>query len=378
MTGWTSAPLGDICPAKPIENPGLAPEEPVWQLNLDAIESNSGRVTSKLKAPVAQAGSSTHWFDKRHVLYSKLRPYLNKVVMPDETGIATTELIPLQPDSERLDKGYLAYYLRSEAFVNWVSGKTAGAKMPRVSMKDFRAHEIPLPPRLEEQKRIAAILDKADAIRRKRQQAIDLADEFLRSVFLEMFGTKRGQETDELGNLCKLIGGSSLPAGEEYDGQKGGSLLVKVGDMNLVGNEEVLSTSREWLGVDQGQSYCPAGAVIIPKRGGAIGTNKKRLLARPSLIDPNLMGIAPVDERISSEFIFQWFRLFDLTRLISGSAVPQLNKKDLVPLKIPIPKPAELKAFSNSFFKAAALREIQKAASDVPLFEALSPASFQG
>jgi type I restriction enzyme S subunit len=59
--------------------------------------------------------------------------------------------------------------------------------MPRVSMKIFWEHEIPLPP-LEEQKRIVTILDKADAIRQKRQQAIALADDFLRSVFLDMFG----------------------------------------------------------------------------------------------------------------------------------------------------------------------------------------------
>jgi type I restriction enzyme S subunit len=72
-------------------------------------------------------------------------------------------------------------------FVNWVSSQVAGAKMPRVSMKVFWEHEIPLPP-LAEQKRIAAILDKAEAILRKRQQAIKLADDFLRATFLDMFG----------------------------------------------------------------------------------------------------------------------------------------------------------------------------------------------
>jgi type I restriction enzyme S subunit len=62
-----------------------------------------------------------------------------------------------------------------------------GATFKEVSKKVVEEFEIPLPP-LAEQKRIAAILDKADALRRKRQQAIDLADQFLRSVFLEMFG----------------------------------------------------------------------------------------------------------------------------------------------------------------------------------------------
>lgn len=184
---WPLVELRDVAPSKPIKNPEILNEENTWQLNLDKIESGSGVITEKVYGSVQSAGSSTHWFDKRHVLYSKLRPYLNKVVLPDMQGLATTELVPLCPDHSRLDRKFLAYYLRSSRFVNWISDQVAGAKMPRVSMKVFWEHKIPLPP-LAEQKRIASILDKADGIRRKRQQAIDLADEFLRSVFLDMFG----------------------------------------------------------------------------------------------------------------------------------------------------------------------------------------------
>tara|TARA_B100001059_G_scaffold227994_1_gene258502 strand:+ start:472 stop:1647 length:1176 start_codon:yes stop_codon:yes gene_type:complete len=184
---WPLVKIGDVAPSKPIKNPDIIDEKPVWLLNLDKVESQSGVVTEKVYDLVKSAGSSTHWFDERHVLYSKLRPYLNKVVLPDEQGLATTELVPLCPDGERLDRRYLTYYLRSKYFVNWISDQVAGAKMPRVSMNTFWNHKIPLPS-LEEQKRIAAILDKADTIRRKRQQAIKLADDFLRSVFLDMFG----------------------------------------------------------------------------------------------------------------------------------------------------------------------------------------------
>jgi len=184
---WSFDSLGRVCPAAPIKRVDTRPEEDVWLLNLDQVESQSGNILSKMRAPYSEAGNSTHWFDERHVLYSKLRPYLNKVVLPDEQGLATTELVPLLPDPKRLNRKYLVYYLRSNQFVNWVNTQVAGAKMPRVSMKVFWEHEIPLPP-LPEQKRITAILDKADAIRRKRQQSIQLADDFLRAVFLDMFG----------------------------------------------------------------------------------------------------------------------------------------------------------------------------------------------
>lgn len=185
------AKLGDVAPARPLKGSSVDGSRVVWQLNLDQVEAQSGRILEKQRISAETSSSSTHFFDSRHVLYSKLRPYLNKVVLPDELGVATTELVPMLPDPNRLDRKYLVYYLRSKFFVDWVSQQVAGAKMPRVSMKVFWDHEISLPS-LEEQKRIATILDKADAIRRKRYQAIDLADQFLRSVFLEMFGDPVG------------------------------------------------------------------------------------------------------------------------------------------------------------------------------------------
>lgn len=184
---WPLVALGDVAPAKPIKLIGYNSSDKIWHVTLDQIESNTGLLLEKTIKPLSEAGLSTHGFDDRHVLYSKLRPYLNKVLLPDETGIGTTELVPMLPASGKLDRVYLAHYLKSKAFVNWISNQTAGAKMPRVSMNTFWEHEIPLPP-LSEQKHIAAILDKADSLRRKNQQAIQLADQFLRAVFLDMFG----------------------------------------------------------------------------------------------------------------------------------------------------------------------------------------------
>ncbi len=204
---FPTAALGEVAPAKPIKINGYSKNDVIWQITLDHIESDTGRLLEKSIKPISAAGTSTHGFDDRHVLYSKLRPYLNKVLLPDEIGLGTTELVPMLPDSKLLDRNYLAHYLKSKTFVNWVSSQTAGAKMPRVSMQVFWEHQIPLPS-LPEQKRIAAILDKANAIRRKRQQAIQLADDFLRSVFLEMFGdpvtNPMAWEAVRLGDICEV------------------------------------------------------------------------------------------------------------------------------------------------------------------------------
>ena len=214
---WGVKKLGDVAPAKALKPKNLMPDEEVWHLNLDVIESNTGNITKKIVAPISEAGPSTHWFSEQHVLYSKLRPYLNKVVMPNCRGLATTELVPLLPNPDLLDRAYLAHYLRSDRFLSWVNQQVAGAKMPRVSMKAFWEHEIPLPyaddsaESLAEQKRIVAILDKANSIRDKRQQAIELADKFLRDTFLTMFGdpvtNPKQWKIIKLRKLAKLTGG---------------------------------------------------------------------------------------------------------------------------------------------------------------------------
>lgn len=238
---WGFVPLKDIAPSKPLKHPQVSDSQKIWLLNLDKVESHSGTVIQKVRGDINIAGSSTHWFDDSHVLYSKLRPYLNKVVLPDEEGLATTEFVPLMPDKGRLDRRYLAYYLRSQNFVNWVTEKIAGAKMPRVSMDVFWKHEIPVPfidnhrKSLEEQKRIAAILDKADVIRRKRQQAIQLADDLLRSVFLDMFGdpvsNPKGFPDSKLGTNCDdlFLG---LTSKVDYVDGINGYPLIRAKDIN--------------------------------------------------------------------------------------------------------------------------------------------------
>ncbi len=116
---------------------------------------------------------------------------------------------------------------------------------------------------------------------------------------------------------------------------------VKVADLNEAGNEVEVRRSR--LCVDgascAGSSKClPAGTVVFPKRGGAIATNKKRILGRSALLDPNLMGVqSKKPEQLRPEFILEWFVSFDLSDMQSGTSVPQINRKDLAPKQIPVP-----------------------------------------
>lgn len=131
-----------------------------WLLNLDMVESSSGRIIEKLRT--SKVDGSTIEFDTNCVLYSKLRPYLNKVVIPDESGFATSEMVSLRCDSNRIKREYLATALRHKSFVDFINSKTAGAKMPRANMDELRKFKMPLPPFQEQQEfsRFIAEIDK--------------------------------------------------------------------------------------------------------------------------------------------------------------------------------------------------------------------------
>ena len=119
--------------------------EKVWLLNLDMIKQKTGEIIDYVYEDIEKISSSTCSFSSKHVLYSKLRPYLNKVVLPDKCGYATSELLPLLPNEKFLNRIFLANLLRSDYFVNYISEKVAGTKMPRVSMDLFRKFEVIIP-----------------------------------------------------------------------------------------------------------------------------------------------------------------------------------------------------------------------------------------
>ena len=179
------AKLGEVCKVSPstknIERQGA------WLLNLDMVEQQTGRVVEYNFVGEDGLNGSITQFDTENVLYSKLRPNLNKVVLPERNGFCTSELLPLRPDARKLDRSYLAVFLRSDGFINWAVSKTAGAKMPRLGTKDLLNANIPLP-EIKEQKAIAEKFEKLEELICLRKQQIAKLDELVKARFVEMFG----------------------------------------------------------------------------------------------------------------------------------------------------------------------------------------------
>ena len=154
-------------------------------LGLEHLDGDGG-INCVQTIGAAGLRSNKFQFSDRHVLFGKLRPYLRKIARPAFSGVCSTDIIPILP-KDGVSRDYLFYFLRTPDSVNLAASRCTGVNLPRLSPKRLASFRVPLPP-LAEQKRIARILDAADALRAKRHEALAELDTLLRCTFLDMFG----------------------------------------------------------------------------------------------------------------------------------------------------------------------------------------------
>ncbi|WP_322759070.1 restriction endonuclease subunit S [Frankia sp. Cr2] len=248
-----------------------------------------------------------------------------------------------------LDRQWFAHLLKSPGIRREISRRATGTKdsMRNISQSSLTSIEIDLPP-LAEQRRIVATLDEYFSRTEKSEETLSRSYrrlENLRRTLVRQRFDRRDAATShhirKLGDVCGIAGGqtpksisevlSSSPSRESLP-------FYKVGDLNVT--ERQVGGSRFYINRDQalrfGLKVRPAGTVLIPKRGGAIHTNKKKIMSVLGCYDLNTMGIVP-SERVDSTYLWYWFQQVDLGELADGSNIPQINNTDLVDLLIPIP-----------------------------------------
>jgi type I restriction enzyme S subunit len=212
---WPTIPIADVTTGADTWNPTAAPSnDPFDYIDISAIDRGTKTITSATRLSNHNAPSRARQLViAGDVLVSTVRPNLNAVaqVPPELDGAtASTGFTVLRPAKSRLDSRYLLHWVRTPAFVNEMTRRSTGANYPAVTDEAVRTSRIPLPP-IPEQQLTATILDKADAIRRKRQASIRLADDFLRSVFLDMFGdpvtNPKGWRTCVLSDIAEIASG---------------------------------------------------------------------------------------------------------------------------------------------------------------------------
>jgi type I restriction enzyme S subunit len=170
--GWTRCLLGDVVNYGKTHKaePSTIPDQ-AWVLELEDIEKVSSRLLERLSFAERKSKSTKNVFNTGDVLYGKLRPYLNKVIIADRQGFCSTEIIPLPP-GEALEAGYLFCWLKSPEFLAYTSEVSHGINMPRLGTEAGRNAPFVLAP-LNEQHRIAAKLDTTIAAVEACRQRLD-------------------------------------------------------------------------------------------------------------------------------------------------------------------------------------------------------------
>lgn len=246
--------------------------EHFWLLNLDMVEQQTGNVIDYNYVLAENLNGSIVQFDSNVVLYSKLRPNLNKVVLPQMDGYATSEMLPLKPDNKKLSREYLAEYLRSDAFVMWAVSKTAGAKMPRLGTKELLNADIPLPS-LEEQKHISQLFTQTNNLLSLRKEQLTKLDELVKSRFIELFGTEA--ELDRwscctIGDVADVCVGVVIKPTQYYT-DKGVPAFrsLNIGEMHVKDADWVYFTEE---GHQKNQKSVVRKNDVLMVRSGAPGT----------------------------------------------------------------------------------------------------------
>jgi type I restriction enzyme S subunit len=385
---WPSVPLGDVAPAQP-SSIQFQDDFPIWHLTLDQIESGSGNIINKRIAPPSQSGSSSYIFDENNVLYSKLRPYLNKVVKPNECGIATTELVPLRPNSGLLDRSFLTYYLRSREFVAFATQSVAGVKMPRLMMDKFWKHRIPIPP-LSEQRRIVAILDQADALRKKRAEADKATERILPALFYKMFGdplkltqSPNAKPLDEHaveiqnGFAC---GDKNVPGGSPH------LRMNNIDDRGTLNLDLVRTVPKEY---DKYNYRLQDGDVLFMATNSQEKVGKACVFYQPDdetyLFSNHLVRLRILDKSLTPEFLASYLHLLWTKKYFQSIAKRWVNQATvsihaLKNIKIPVADRDTMVGYSSSFRTALTLVKKQQAATAElqKLFDVMSHKAFSG
>lgn len=234
---------------------------------------------------------------------------------PPDGAVFASYLIRLKPSTE-VEPAYLAHFFQSAGYWAQIRKKTQGAAQGGVNASSLRELEIPLPP-LDDQRRIAAILDKADALRRKRKRALELLDGLTQSIFQEMFQGAEGRYC-ELKDAVKpgtIITYGIVQAGPEVPG---GVPYIRTGD--IVGGEirqaDLRRTAPE-IAAKFGRSRVDAGDIVMSIRA-TVGTTAvvPKALAGANLTQ-GTARIAPGNE-VTLEYMLSYLRSQTTQRWISA------------------------------------------------------------
>lgn len=342
--GWTEVALGEVCEIVM----GQAPKGSTYNDGGDGwpLIAGAGDFSQGLPRAKKYTTAPTRLSVPGDIVLG-IRASIGAKVLADDEYCLGRGVAALRA-TDKLDKRFLWHWLTVSSAA--LAAKGRGATFLQVNRRDIAEMPLPLPP-LEEQRRIAAILDKADELRAKRRSALDKLESLTQSIFLDMFGdpvgNSRAWPRSALGEVAATASGGTPDRAEpRYFG--GAIRWVKSGELHsgvVVDTEETLTP--EGL-ANSAAKLLPPGTLLVAMYGATAGV--VATLGVSAATNQAVCSITP-GPRIDGTFLTQVLRLMSRKLLARrhGGAQPNLSQKVIRHLEIPVPPLDMQTQFAQTF-----------------------------
>ncbi len=383
---WNEYPLGEVAVIERASVTAHNIKSGTQYVGLEHLDGE-GRILAVQTVNNGDLASNKFSFGPKHILYGKLRPYLRKIVRPDFNGVCSTDILPIS--ATKIDRGYLFHYLRHPRVVEYATGRCEGANLPRISPSELEKFPVQFPSSLPEQRRIADILDKADAIRRKRQEAKDASDCFALSLFNYAFvnNYRHTNQQKSLVEIAEVVSG--VTKGRRFNGAATRVVpylrVANVQDGFLELSEiktiEALTAEVPKLALQQGDVVMTEGGDFDKLGRGALWEHNV-----PDCIHQNHVFRVRVNRRFLLPEYFNVFlrttraKSYFLSCAKKTSNLASINITQLKALPVPLPKIALQEIFVRELRKSQQYKTNIKAHTDEVnnLFNSLVQRAFRG
>lgn len=185
--GWKTNLLNDLVEIQSgLIDPRKLPYSNMPHIGGNNIESNTGDFLDLRPAHELNLISGKYYFDQEYILYNKIRPYLNKVAMPNFEGICSADMYPIKPKNTT-NKYYIFKVLTSDFFLSFAGKHSRRASIPKINRKDLLSFNVPTPP-ISLQNKFAEIVQNIEAQKDKVRLQLKESEDLFGALMQEVFG----------------------------------------------------------------------------------------------------------------------------------------------------------------------------------------------